>query len=73
VKNFGDRQRTEIVAQLARQMVGERLLQPVMLQDGGVDKAGQGGRVLPWFRLLAQGTPDRVQDGRDFFAWVCHR
>ena len=30
-------------AQLAGQVIGERLLQPVMLEDGGMDEAGQRG------------------------------
>jgi hypothetical protein len=73
VEHFADRQRTQIVAaQLARQMVGQRLLQPVMLQDGGMDETRQGG-LAPGhgFGLLTQGGPDGIY-GRDFFARAWH-
>src|SRR5439155_27283152 len=37
-------QRAQILAtQLARQMIGQRLLQPVMLQDGGMDEPASAG------------------------------
>ena len=73
VEHLADRQRAEILAaQLARQVIGERLFQPVMLQDGGMDEARQG-RLAPGhgFGLLAQGGPDRI-DGGDFFARAGH-
>ena len=73
IEHLADRQRAEVFpAQLARQVIGQRLLQPVMLQDGGMDEARQGGFASGHgFGLLAQGGPDRI-DGRYFFARVLH-
>ena len=73
VEHLADGQRTEILAaQLARQVIGQRLFQPLMLQNGGVDKAGQRRLARAHgFGLLAQGAPDRI-DGKDFLARTGH-
>ena len=57
-----------LAAQLLGQMVGERMLQPVMLEDGGMDEAGQRRlAVRHRLGLLAQLRPDRIA-AREFFA-----
>ena len=68
-KGLARQQRIKIAAaQLARQMIGERVFQPVMLEDGGVNEAGQSrlfrGHGLG---LGAQLRPDRI-DALQFFA-----
>ena len=59
LENLAHRQRAEIfAAQLLGQVIGQRLLQPVMLQDGGMDEAGQAGsRSAMASASLAQRGP----------------
>jgi hypothetical protein len=62
IEHFADGQRAEIfAAQLAGQMIGQRLFQPLMLQDGGMDKPRQGWLSRAHrFGLLAQAAPDGI-------------
>ena len=61
-----------LAAQLAGHVIGERILKPVMLEDGGMDKARQGRLALSnLFGFRPQPVPDRIAAGQ-FFAFDRH-
>ena len=68
----GHQRRDILAAQLAGEMEAERVLQPLMLQHGGVDEPGQGRFAAGHlFAFQAQLGPDRVAAGQ-FLAGVRH-